>query len=80
MPKLTPEYDRVTVIGNREGYAGPICELIMYRSVVMSHEVKMCEDYYNKEILILDLKNVTTDHLVFGLPGLKKIFFCGQVR
>ncbi|KAJ9587367.1 hypothetical protein L9F63_019109 [Diploptera punctata] len=79
MPKLTSECDRVVISGFLTSDCGPITDWLLYKILIMSNEIRMCEDYYSREIIIFDMKNFTMAHLTkFGIPALKKIMVCAH--
>ena len=69
----TPENDRVSMIGSKkkdtEGY-DPHNDL---KAGFLSLEIRMMEDYFAKEILIMDCTHSTAAHAArFSLPLIKK--------
>mgnify|MGYP000459858683 CR=1 FL=1 len=80
MPVMTIDCDRVSIYGFLSTNCEDVADWMLYKLLVMSYEIRMCEDYYNKDIVIYDLKNITISHITkFGLTGIKKAIVCGQV-
>ena len=80
VPKLTSRCDRILIVGFNPVDPEDLDEWMLYKILCMSYEIRLCEDYYNKDIIIVDSKNLTLNHLTkFSLPGIKKAIHCGQV-
>ncbi|PSN57132.1 hypothetical protein C0J52_01287 [Blattella germanica] len=72
MPELTPEGDRISVYGVFTDDASTFVVEDMMRLMLMCNDVRLFEDYYLKNIFILDLKNLTMGHVMKSTPTLLK--------
>ncbi|KAJ9598617.1 hypothetical protein L9F63_010707, partial [Diploptera punctata] len=49
----------------------------LFKMILMSIELRMCEDYNLKDIIIIDFKNITAKSVVrITLPAVKKFTDC----
>ncbi|KAJ9598618.1 hypothetical protein L9F63_010708 [Diploptera punctata] len=76
LPKLTDELDRITIFGLYSGVEDfeiySVC-----KTLLMSLEIRMCEDYNMKDIIIIDFKNITAKSVLrITLPAMKKFVDC----
>ncbi|KAJ9587365.1 hypothetical protein L9F63_019107, partial [Diploptera punctata] len=78
MPELTPDFDRVNIFGLLTPNLGDDFSLLdCFKTLLCTKEVKMCEDYYVKDIYIIDLKNVTLSLISkVSLSTVKKLETC----
>ncbi|KAJ9598613.1 hypothetical protein L9F63_010703 [Diploptera punctata] len=72
--KLTNELDRVVIFGF---YSEEFNIYSAYKGLLMNLELRMCEDYYLKDIVIIDYKNITAKAVLrITLPSAKKFADC----
>lgn len=78
MPELTPDMDRVSIFGLSNLNLEDDFNLAeCFKTLLCVKEVRMCEDYYVKDIYIFDLKNVTLSFITKVTPTLlKKLQTC----
>jgi hypothetical protein len=80
MPQLTPDCNRVIVIGFQNPDATKFVAEDFYKIPLMSLEILSCEDYYLSNIFILDLANYTAGHIPkMTLSTTKKCEVCVMV-
>ncbi|PSN57137.1 hypothetical protein C0J52_01289 [Blattella germanica] len=72
MPQLTPEGDRISVHGlYSEDVSNFVMEDLM-RLMLMYMDVKLLEDYYLRNIFIMDMKDLSVTHVMKTPPALMK--------
>ncbi|PSN57131.1 hypothetical protein C0J52_01286 [Blattella germanica] len=77
MPKLTPEGDRIILIGLTGEDVANFNMNDTLKIVLMYLDVRLCEDYYLRNTLIVDFKNIGMSHIMkVSLPTLKRYLLC----
>jgi hypothetical protein len=81
MPELTPEFDRVNIFGLFNSNIDDTFNLLdAFKTLLCTKEIRMCEDYYSKDIYILDMKNINLSIITKVTPTLlKKLETCSMV-
>lgn len=80
MPQLTEEFERVTIsaITDRDPDKYSVYDAV--KLLFMTLDVRMREDYYTSDVIIMDVNNFTIAHAVkYTIPIWKKIEVCGLV-
>ena len=80
MPQLTPNSDRVVVLGVPPSDGMDFNTLNVFRLFQMLTEIRISEDYCLSDILVADFRNFTLSHIAKITPPLvKKIELCALV-
>jgi hypothetical protein len=80
MPQLTPDCDRVVVIGWPPSDEKDLILLHMIRLLQMMMEIRMSEDYFRSDIYVVDYGNLTLRHVTKFTPSIiKKYELCAFV-
>jgi len=80
MPQLTPDCDRVMVLGFPPSDGMDFSMLYLLRLIQMVMEIRISEDYCLSDILIVDYCNITLRHMTKVTPSLiKKYEICAVV-
>jgi hypothetical protein len=80
MPRLTPDCDRVVVIGLPPSDGMDFRTLYAVRLFQMIMEIRISEDYCRSDIYVLDYGNLTLRHVTKITPSiLKKFELCAIV-
>jgi hypothetical protein len=80
MPQLTPNCDRVTILGFSSPDITNFDVMHQIKIGQMILEIRISEDYCLSDIYILDFNNCTLGHVSkFTLPVLKKYLLCAIV-
>jgi hypothetical protein len=81
MPQLTPDCDRVIVIGVPPTDGMDFNSVYVVRLFQMMTEIRISEDYCRSDILVVDFGNITLRHVTKTPPSLiKKSEICAQVN
>ncbi|KDR19513.1 retinol-binding protein pinta-like [Zootermopsis nevadensis] len=78
LPQLTEEFERVTIsaITDRDPDKYSVYDAV--KLLFMTLDVRMREDYYTSDVIIMDVNNFTIAHAVkYTIPIWKKIEVCG---
>ncbi|KAJ9583063.1 hypothetical protein L9F63_022585 [Diploptera punctata] len=77
LPTLTPDRDRVLILGLQTPDTRHFDPVMMYRITLMILEIRMMEDYCRSDVIILDFNNYSLAHLPHvSLPRVKKYEMC----
>jgi hypothetical protein len=80
MPQLTPDCDRVVVIGVLTSDSTDFNMLDSLLLYLMMMEIRISEDYCSSDIYVFDYSNVTLGHVLKITPTImKKYELCGYV-
>jgi len=80
MPQLTPDGNRVIILGVPPSDGVEFNGLHMVKLIQMVMEIKISEDYYLSDILVADYGNITLRHITKITPSLvKKYELCAFV-
>jgi hypothetical protein len=80
MTQLTPECDRVILLGLQTSDPKDFDNMDFYRLGQMSMEIRICEDYCLSDIYILDIGKFTLGHITkITIPMIKKFELCAVV-
>jgi hypothetical protein len=80
MPQLTPDCDRVVVMGLPPSDGIDFRPLYAVRLLQMMMEIRISEDYCRSDIYVLDYGNITLRHVTKITPSiLKKYELCAIV-
>ena len=80
MPQLTPDCDRVTVIGLPPTDGMDFNPLHVIKLLQMMMEIRISEDYFRSEIYVADYGNFTFRHVTKITPSIvKKLELCAIV-
>jgi len=74
MPQLTPDYDRVVVIGIPPSDGMDFNTLYVVRLFQMLMEIRISEDYCRSDIYVVDYGYITLRHITKITPSLVKKF------
>jgi hypothetical protein len=80
MPQLTPDCDRVVVIGLPPTDGMDFMPMYMIKLLLMMMEIRISEEYCLSDIYVLDFVNITLRHVTRITPSwVKKFELCGIV-
>ena len=80
MPQLTPDCDRVVLIGLQHLDGTEFNVLDGIKLFIMMMEIKISEDYCSSDILVVDYSNITLGHMSKTTPScVRKFELCGLV-
>jgi hypothetical protein len=80
MPRLTPDYDRVVVIGMQPSDGMDFVPVYVLRLLQLMMEIRISEDYSRSDIYIGDYGNMTLRHVSKITPSIvKKLELCAFV-
>ena len=80
MPQLTPDCDRVIVLGVPPSDGMEFNALFMAKMIQLVMEIRISEDYCLSDILVADYGNITLRHITKITPSLvKKYEMCAFV-
>jgi len=80
MPHLTPDCDRVVVMGFPPSNGMDFNTLYAIRLFQMLTEIRISEDYFCSDIFVIDFGNITLRHITKITPSLvKKLELCALV-
>jgi hypothetical protein len=80
MPQLTPECDRVVLLGLQTSDLKDFDTMAFYRLGQMALEIRICEDYCLSDIYIVDLGKYSLGHITkITIPMIKKYELCAMV-
>jgi hypothetical protein len=80
VPQLTPDCDRVVVIGLQPLDGTDFNTLYVIKLYIMMMEIRVSEDYCSSDILVIDYDNLTLGHMSTVTPSyVKKFELCAFV-
>jgi len=80
MPHLTPECDRIVVLGIPPSEGMEFNPMYAIRLLQMMMEIRNSEDYFRSDIYVVDYGNITLHHISKIKPSwLKKYELCALV-
>jgi len=80
MPQLTPDCDRVMILGVPPSDGMEFNALSMVKLIQMVMEIRISEDYCLSDIFVVDYANITLRHATKFTPSLiKKYEMCAFV-
>ncbi|XP_069680230.1 clavesin-2-like [Periplaneta americana] len=77
LPELNENDERIIFFGLQNNDAAQYNVDHLFKLTLMSHEVRMCEEYCTSDIYVMDLSNFTLSHVPkVSLPDLRKYEVC----